>query len=164
MFNNIRKIKYKFYYYRRAFLDFIWNRRKSLVPFTTGVASLIWYFKDSGPEPIVLVVASFLTAFFIYIEEKDSWYSKVHGDVYEILWRADLDSKEKRIADAHQFIGNLDFVFKFQCIPTLGDCLNRLIVDTAGYSNERFITEAKDNFYVYYISKNGKQIYEREYP
>ncbi|PIB16915.1 hypothetical protein [Vibrio rotiferianus] len=151
------------YLIRYKVKDFIWANKYIFVPLGTAIASLIWYFLDSGPEPIVLVVSSLIATFVLKIEKSDAWYTKIQGDVYEIRSRSDLDSEKTRVKNAEKFISVLPFVYKYQFIPAKGDSLNLLVVDSIISNDEQFIELAKNHFFVYYIEKNGKQIYERDY-
>ncbi|HAS6069257.1 TPA: hypothetical protein I7114_21410 [Vibrio vulnificus] len=159
----MRSFKYSFLRASQRVKDWLWNNRKALLPLTTAVAGLIWYVLDSGPEPLVVVVTSALTALMVWAEEKDRWYTVSQGSVFEVSWRDDMATESERRRCAHEFVGSLDFVYKFRCELAKGDSLNSVIIDTAGYSDQEFIEKAKSSFFVYYIYRNGEQIYVREW-
>ena len=155
------KLREKYYPLKYRTKDFIWNNRQILIPVSTGIGSIIWYIVDSSPEPIVLIVASFLSAFVLNAEKHDYWYTSTQGDIYEVDFRADTQSEEERKSKANEFIYNLKFNFKWTLLLAPGDRLNKLAIDTLVQDEKQFIEQAKKMFYVCYIKKNGMKIYDK---
>ncbi|MDA3946370.1 MAG: hypothetical protein PF439_06795 [Helicobacteraceae bacterium] len=152
-----------FLQYKYLLLDTLWNNKGLVVPLGTTIGSSIWFLIEPGPEPIVLIVTSVLAALVFAKEGKDQWHSSTQGHMYEIVTRSDTLSRSERNTAAKQFLEELEFYYKYQFVPGAGDGPNHLVVDTIINNENEFIEKTRKAFYVYFINKDGKTIYEKEY-
>ena len=158
--NQTLKIYYSF---KRKVSDILWGTNNHGVPIATAIGGSIWFILEPAPEPAVVFITSFLAVLVSRKHNNDYWYTKTQGNLYEIGSRSDTLSEQERIELAKSFVANIDFLCKYKIVPAKGDSLNLLYIDTFDHNDSRFIEKARKQFVVYYINKNGKQIYEKEY-
>ncbi|MUJ39703.1 hypothetical protein [Aliivibrio fischeri] len=162
MSNRLVFVIYKIYYQvKNKLSDFLWGTNNYTVPFVTAICGSVWLFIEPGPEPIVVLLTSLIAVSVSKKNTNDKWYTTTQCDLYIISFRCDTLTKSERLVLAKEFTNKINFLCKYKVLVSEGDSLSKLYLDAVIDNHEDFFAIATKHFVLYYIEKNGVEIFNK---
>ena len=132
------------------------NYRSAVVPGITSLMCVVWLVLEPGPEPVVVMFGALLATYISYAQLRDTWKNEIQGNLYTIHYRGNPEF----IHD----LSNQLLVVKWTEEIHNAEGHTTLNMDAIGPVLPEKIHEIARESYrsLYWINKNGKQIWENE--
>ncbi|MBT4288348.1 MAG: hypothetical protein HOD92_13555 [Deltaproteobacteria bacterium] len=148
----------------RKIFDLFWNYRSVIIPGITTLLCVFWFFSDRSWEPFIVFVGALITTILAYQQLAEGWRFAPGGDIYSMDFRGNplnvLDEFQEKVLALDPGI----LKWKSKKGPD-GD--HRILtIDVIGdfETDEIFNISRSLKGNIYWITKNGKVIWEHEEP